>query len=326
MSSSTREVERSSEGGDLNKNLANQANEEKALFEAFLDFDPDFSGETIAAWDLVKAGFDPPDVICTTVMGNSFGVEICQWAPAGAMKDGRLTDRVNSNVLMAIAPQPIRRSANFSLVLFHAKTKSRLLAGEYGAFRKAFFDLINYTDRGWPTLTHRGRPYPFSDLKKFKPLNEYLEKVTFCPPNDALNAAVGKAVKALGSNGVVSQADEGRSDWIVPACHPQSVRTPFDEDRWELNENGNTTMEGWLLKLLKEKAEKSSHPKLKTPCSEIDLLIAFHEAIQYCPPIHNMRDAAQKALDRARRGASWPFRSTYLLIAVEDQPTVCRLL
>jgi len=84
-------------------------------------------------------------------------------------------------------------------------------------------------------------------------------------------------------------------------------------------------MEGALLKLLKEKAEKSSASELKTACNKVDLLIAFHEAIQYCPPIPKMRDVAQKAVDQARFSASWPFRSAYLLIAVEDQPTVYRI-
>jgi len=148
---------------------------------------------------------------------------------------------------------------------------------------------------------------------------------SLCPPNDALNTAVEKAAETIGSNVFATEADEGGSDWIVPASRLQWIRTPYDEDRWEPDENGNTTMEGWLLKLLNEKAEKSSPSKLKTPCSKVDLLMAFHEAIQYCPPIPKMRDVAQKAVDHARCGASWPFRSAYLLVAVEDQPTACRL-
>ena len=311
--------------GILSKNSANQASEERSLFETFLNLMPDFFGETLAEWDLVKAGFDPPDVICTTASGTSFGVEICQWTHAEAMKDGCLTDRLNGNVLAAIGSQPIRKPGNFSLVVFHAKTKAHLLPGEYAAFQKAFFDLINYLDRCWPTLKHRGRPYPFGDLKKFKPLNKYLERVTFCPPNDELHIAVQKAAETVGGDGLVAEADEGGIDWIVPASPSQWVRTRYDQDRWEPDDNGTITMEGSLLKLLNEKAEKSSPSKLKTPCSKVDLLIAFHEAIQYCPPIPKMRDVAQKAVDHARCGASWPFRRAYLLVAVEDQPTACQL-
>jgi hypothetical protein len=310
----------------VSTNSENQASEEKALFETFLNLIPDFSGETLAEWDLVKAGFDPPDVMCTASKGNSFGVEICQWTHTEAMKDGRLKDRLNGNVLAAIWPQPTKKSGNFSLVVFHAKTKAHLLTGEYAAFRKAFFDLINYVDRCWPTLKHRGRPYPFGDLKKFQPLNKYLERVTFCPPNDALNTAVQTAAETIDCDGVVAEAEEDGSDWIVPVSVPQWDRTPYDPDRWEQNDNGTITMEGWLLKLLKEKAEKCSHSKRKTPCSKVDLLIAFHEAIQYCPPMPKMRDVAQKAVDHARRDASWPFRSAYLLVAVENQPTACRLV
>jgi len=265
-------------------------------------------------------------VICKTATGNSVGVEICQWAHEKAMRDGRLTDRVNSNVLAAIGPQPIRKAENFWIVVFHATAKVCLFAGEYAAFREAFFDLIDYIDRSWPNLKHRGRPYPFSDLEKFKPLNKYIEKVTFCPPNDESGTALGKADETRGSVVVVTEAGDAACEWIVPACRAQWFRTPHDHCGWEGDDNGNMTMEGGLLKMLKRKAEKGGTSRLKAPCSDVHLLIAFHEAIQYCPPIPKMRDLAQEAVDRARCDGSWPFRGAYLLCAVEDHPWVCRVV
>jgi hypothetical protein len=311
----------------LTSNLANQINEEKVLFKTFLDSDPDFSGEPITAWrSLTETGFDPPDVICDTVNGKRIGVEICQWAHEGAMKSGRLADQVDNNILKAIGTQPTNKPEHFGLVVFYTKTRSHLPASEQMAFRKAFFDLIAYIDREWPTLKHRGRPYEFRDLKRFTPLHKHLAKIAFCPPNDALNAAVEKGIKTQGGNAAMSHAGEEPSDWIMPVGRCQSVRTPYDKDQWEPDDHGNITLEGSLLKSLRTKADRCCHSRLKTPCSELGLLIAFHQAIPYCAPVFNIEDTAKKAVALASRGASWPFHRTYLLIAIEDHPAVHRLL
>jgi hypothetical protein len=85
-------------------------------------------------------------------------------------------------------------------------------------------------------------------------------------------------------------------------------------------------MEGSLLKLLRTKADRCCHSKLKTPCTELNLFVAFHQAIPYSPPVSNIKDTAQKAVALACSAASWPFRRTHLLIAVEDHPAVHRVL
>jgi hypothetical protein len=87
----------------LSKNLANQSNEEKVLFEAFFAANPDFAGEVLAEPpQQTAAGFDPPDVMCTTVSGKRVGIEICQWAPQNAMADGNLREQADERVLRAI--------------------------------------------------------------------------------------------------------------------------------------------------------------------------------------------------------------------------------
>src|ERR1017187_10274590 len=292
---------------DLSTNLANQADEEGALFKAFLKAKPNFAGEKIAEWSRTGCGYDPPDVICTTVSRKRVGVEICQWAHQEAMADGKARDQINQKVLKAIGPQPVNKSEHFSLVFFRPKSKPHLSASKHEAFRKAFFALIEDVDREWPTLGHRGRPYRFRDLERYKPLDECLETITFCPPNDALHNAVERAIETCGRNTAMSQTGEERSDWIVPAGHPaQWVRTPYDNDQWEPDDDGNVTMEGCLLRVLKRKADSCTEPKLKTPCGEVCLLVAFHEAIPYCPPMPRMQDIAKKAADRARSSTSWP--------------------
>jgi hypothetical protein len=312
-------------GLDLSKNLANQINEEEVLLEAFYAANPDFAGEALAGPpEQTVAGFDPPDVMCITASGKRVGIEVCQWAPQNAMADGNLREQADEKVLEAIGPQPLNNSQHFSLVVFRSRTNSHLLANEHGVFRKAMFDLIEYVNGAWPTIRRHAQPHPFRDLGKFRPLNNHLEDVTFCPPNGALDAAVEKAIETCGGN--TASTSGGGSDWIVPAGRSQWVRTLHDDDRWEPDASGNLTMEGCLLKMLRKKAGRCSEPKLKTPCAEVHLVVAFHQAIPYCPPIPKMQDVAKRAADRARRSTSWPFARTFLLIAVEDKPTVFRLL
>jgi len=103
------------------------------------------------------------------------------------------------------------------------------------------------------------------------------------------------------------ETQEG-SNWILPADRAQGV---------------HTDPEASLQKTLSNKALKCTN--LKTPCSELHLIIAFNKAVYYSGPFRSeiLGVISQKAVDRARScSASWPFNRTFLLIAVEDNPTV----
>lgn len=313
---------------------ADQTEEEKVLFKAFLEATPAFADEEIAQWSSTGCSCDPPDVICTTVAGKRVGVEVCQWINEKEMNSGKLRERINKTLLKAIGPQPVNKSEHFRLVVFHPRIKSQLSAADHKAFRTALFALIKYVDREWPKISRPGQPYRFCNLSSYAPLNDHLEIVTFCPPDSDLDAAVNKAMETCGNDAAISQTetesseDSPISDWIVPVSPWQSIRTPYAAEQWEPDECGKpVTVEGYLVKKLKDKADRCSESKLKTPCTEVHLLIALHQAIPYCSPIpFKMQDIAQQAVDRARRSTSWPFRCTFLLIAVEDEPKVHRLL
>jgi hypothetical protein len=273
----------------------------------------------------------PPHVICTTTSGRRVGVEICQWVHEYEMADSKLREKICQTILNAIGRPPMNRPKHFWLVVFHPKSKSQLSAGEHKAFRKAFFELIEYVDRAWPNLEHRGRFYRARDLTTFKPLGKYLEAVSFCPPDNALDSAVEGAIEVSGGNMEASQTEEERRealDWIVPVSHPRWIRTRHDAEQWEPDDHGRyVSVEGFLLKKLLDKAAGCSPHKLKTDCSEVYLLIAFHEAISNCSLIpFPMPEIARKAAERARTSSSWPFHRTFLLIADEDKPSVHRLL
>lgn len=310
----------------MSVNQDKQREEEKALFAVFLKCAPDFAGDTITDWDLTESCFDPPDVICNSANGKRMGVEICQWTSKAAMKDGRLMEGINKKVLKAIGPQPSSRPRHFSLVFFYGRTGTHLQEDDHASFRKAFFDLVDHVNKEWPILNPYGRHYAFCDLEKFIPLNKYLQKVVFCPPNDMLNKAVEAVMDAVVAT--VTIPDEENMDWIWPAGESllQWVGTEYDEPATATSDavialdEQEMTMETGLLQLLETKADKCSASKPKTSCEEVHLLIAFHEAIRYCPPMFNMSDTARKAVDRARQTDSWPFASAWLLKADEDNP------
>lgn len=318
----------------MNKIQEEQAREEELLFKAFFKIRPDFAGQKIVKWSITSKGCDPPDIICTTDSGPRVGVEIGQWAPQNEMAAGKLRDQINQKVLEAIGRQPIKRPEHFWLVGFHPKAKSHLEDRKYKAFRDALFRAIEQMDRDWPTIRHHGKPYTVRDLENFAPLDKYLDALTFCPPDSDLNTAVEKAFEACGGSTTTLQTGGGTSDapasddWIVPVRSCDSIRTPYDPEDWEPDGRGEpVTTEAWLLHLLRKKASGCRESKLKTPCTEVQLLVAFHEAIAHSSPMpFNMEVVARKAVEIACRDASWPFSRTFLLFADEDSPKVYRLL
>ncbi len=311
----------------LSNNSANQRREEELLFKAFLDVEPDFLNEAFE-WSSAKMGYDPPDMVCVTASGRTIGVEICQWVHEKSMRDYRTKTRINESILNALGPQTLfPKPANFSLVFFQAKPKSRLTSGECAVFQRSFRDLISSVDRDLPARKGRAeRPFVLANLKDYTPLNRHLEKVTFCPPSNELNVAVERALESTGGMLAPTGDTSGAVDWILPVGSTQWVRTPYDLDHWGPDDHGSTTVEGSLLKLLIKKSDRCSRAKLKTYCDELDLVIAFDQGLPCCPPTFDRRDTAREAVSRARGTVPWPFRRTHLLIAAEDSPTVHRIL
>ena len=268
---------------------SDQKGEEWALFQAFLETCPRFAGVEIRERSLAE--LDPPDVTCLTASGRRIGIEICQWAHPEEMKAGKLRERIEGHLLEAIGtPQPINTSKNFWLVVFFPKPKVHIVPREYPTFQKSLFQLIEHVDQTWPTKLH-GPNYCFTELHRFPPLDEYLESVKFAP---------GQAM----TSGV---------DWIVPVSRADT----FD----------SRTMVDPLLGLLKKKALRCR--ALKTPCDEVDLVVAYDQALGYCSPIETPQRGITeivKEVSAALAAMSHPFTRAFLFIALEPGRKVHRIL
>lgn len=229
-----------------------QGKEEKAVFAAFLELQPDFAGEPIKDWQLAES--DPPDVICSTVSGRTIGVELGEWLHEGEMGAGKLREKIGDQLLEAIGtPQPRNTSSHFEMVVLHPQERARLKAEpERVAFRQALIDLIHAIDLRWPQERFWQSPQGCSirDLTPWPPLFAYLKEVQFHPGQSRWGEGI---------------------DWISPAVH---VNT-FDDQ----------TMAEPLIRLIRDKLTKYHSRSMATPSDELVLLAFWNQGLMYNSPI-----------------------------------------
>jgi len=262
-----------------------QRHEEKIIFAAFYELQPDFAGEPIEDWKL--ADCDPPDIVCTAVSGKRIGVELGEWLHFGEMEAGKLREAIERQLLDAIGePQPLNTSRHFDMVILHPRDRVRITTSRGKAsFRAAMISLIADVDRRWPAERswHYAPGCRIKDLSNWPPLDRYLESVHFHPGQ--------------------SQWTEG-INWILPAAHVFI----FD----------NTTMITPLACLLSEKIAKYRTRPMATPCDELVLLVFFNQGVMYNPPIQTPRRTAEMVVDEVRKVLPQdhgPFSIGYLFLA-----------
>jgi hypothetical protein len=270
-------------------NKDEQMHEERALFRAFRRACPRFAGEEIRSWR--PAGPDPPDLICFTASGKRVGVEISQWAHQQQFSAAKSRKRIEHKLLEAIGvPQPINKSQNIQLVVFFPKATLPIAPPQCPGFRESLRRLIKHADETWPTK-RPPQPYGSERLRCFAPLDKYFECVRFAP---------GKPL----SRGI---------DWIVPGGPVM-----WFDDR---------TMVEPLLELIQKKQVKCR--RLKTPCKELHLIIAYDQALPYCSPIctpcHPIDEIAKEAANTFAADPG-PFTGAFLFVALEPGTRVYRLL
>jgi hypothetical protein len=160
-----------------------QRHEEKIIFAAFYELQPDFAGEPIEDWKL--ADCDPPDIVCTAVSGKRIGVELGEWLHFGEMEAGKLREAMERQLLDAIGePQPLNTSRHFDMVILHPRDLVRITTSPGKAsFRAAMISLIADVDRRWPAERswHYAPGCRIKDLSNWPPLDRYLESVHFHP-------------------------------------------------------------------------------------------------------------------------------------------------
>jgi hypothetical protein len=123
---------------------------ERALFEAFLDLDPEFSGEGLEVWAQPEDEKDFPDIKGKSVSGRRIGIEIGEWLNEDEMSAAKRKERTEAEILEVLGDQGVNPTQHIRYVWLHPKAKGRIARAEAPAFREQFFELTMECDARWP--------------------------------------------------------------------------------------------------------------------------------------------------------------------------------
>jgi hypothetical protein len=128
---------------------AKHAEEEKAIFDAFLKVHPSFAA-TVASTIQPDAQF--PDVIVRRRDGSQIDFELVQWLNEDQTARGKRREKLGEAIEAAIGKQGANTSRHFGFVmLFPCASLPRFDRADTAAFKAEVWNLINETERRWPT-------------------------------------------------------------------------------------------------------------------------------------------------------------------------------
>lgn len=81
--------------------MSQKRDNEKAIFEAFLESEPEFAGERLADWSQPPDERDFPDIIGKSVTGRRVGVEIVEWLNESEIQTAKQRERTEQEFLSA---------------------------------------------------------------------------------------------------------------------------------------------------------------------------------------------------------------------------------
>lgn len=272
---------------------------ERAIFEAFLNAEPQFSGETLRDWCLPENPDEFPDVVCKTSSGRRIGVELGEWLNEEEMREAKGMERIQSSILLAIGDQGTNTTDNILFLWLRPRAKARIKPNDIPLFRKQLFSFIAEVDRQWPSEPswHNppGRDVPTEKLSDFAILQKYLGSIRFFPrmkyegwpPN-------GKFVKKTWPIG---------QDWIVFPCRGGS----FDQ---------NSMLQPLFELVARKKERYGGHG---TGFESMCLIVYCNSALIYnspaeCEPFFTFQDAANSLREFVGDDAE-PFHHIFLFVA-----------
>lgn len=159
--------------------------EEKAIFEAFLQERPRFAGEPIKKWEQPKDEKEFPDVTCFTITGRKIGVELDRWLNEPQIRHAKKIERIHNSIRSALGNQGHNATKNIRFVMLCPKSNVHVKPNHYDSFRKELFRYIEEVDDRLlnEPLRHNPPGYraTFDDLSSFPILQKYLHSILFVP-------------------------------------------------------------------------------------------------------------------------------------------------
>jgi len=142
---------------------------EKRIFERFVEFQPDFAGGP-ATW---AAGNDPPDVLCLTG-STRVGVELAEWVDEWQIANGKSEERERESYSAAIRTtgrSPLDNIGEITLFV-----KKPLSTNAQVPFRDQLFKFLEQLDSDWTTREDSTDPQgvDIEDFHGFPLLEQYV--------------------------------------------------------------------------------------------------------------------------------------------------------
>jgi len=157
------------------------AEEEKAIFEAFLSAYPAFKA-TIKEVRQPDAEF--PDAVATMLDGSEVDFELGEWLHGAQMGQAKRRERLVESIERAIGPQGPNPSVNFRYVTFTPREDTPPVAtADKAPLKTVLAALIEETERRWAVERHWRSPqgHDCRELAAYPPLGKYLVSVHFHP-------------------------------------------------------------------------------------------------------------------------------------------------
>jgi hypothetical protein len=270
--------------------MSKKRENERALFAAFLELEPEFVGERLADWRQPEDERDFPDITATSATGRRIGVELGEWLNEEEIRAAKQKERLEEGFINAIGAQGPNPTQHIRYVWL--RPKARIAIGDVVGFRNQLFECILECDRRWPheRFWKVGHQLVGEELARYPLLTKYLNAIKLWP----------------------ADGEQWKENWIT---FP-SLAWVFDRDTA-------------LTPLRKLVADKIGHyPAGRTGFDDLSLLIIYNRAVIYNRPAetpHQSYDEAaaeQKRLFATSRGL---FDRVLLYIAVEPGGRVLRV-
>ncbi len=157
------------------------AQEEKAVFGAFLTAHPSFAAQIK---DVMQPDAQFPDLVVTTTTGSTIDFELGEWLDGAQMGAARRYERLERAMLDAVGPQGPNASPNFrAMMLSLREDAAKFGPSDQASFRTELWGLVAATDRLWPTerFWHSPQGRVCRDFADHPTLRKHLRSVHFDP-------------------------------------------------------------------------------------------------------------------------------------------------
>jgi hypothetical protein len=166
--------------------MSRKRDHEKALFQAFVETEPEFSGERLASWEQPQDEREFPDIRAKSMSGRRVGVELAEWLNQEEIAAAMDKERREKSILEAIGDQGSNPTQHIDHVWLLVKPRARVKLVDAAAFRTQLLALIAACERRWPTerFWRRGHQVSGPELDPYPVLARYLNGVRLWPKGD----------------------------------------------------------------------------------------------------------------------------------------------